>query len=365
MKIGILTFHNAHNYGAVLQVYALKKALEQLGHEAMVVDYRNDIIEGQYPYQRKISLSGIKNKIKFPMNCLKYLYANKQYHEKWNKFNEWILNYVVGNSSNCSKEQLAQLGVDMFICGSDQIWNPGLTGGFDGVYFADFSTKAKKVTYAASMGLNELPKEQEKQFISYLNNFDSISVREQSLKEYIEKISDIRTDIVVDPTLLLEAEVYEDLIVKMQLPEKYMLVYCLMDNEEMLKSAYTYAEKKGLKVVEFRYFKNIKHIGKIQVANAGPGEFLGLIKNAELILTNSFHGTVFSILFQKKFFTVALGAVSSRMESLLQLVGLTERYISNGQYEKIDIDKQIDYVKVKERIQEEKKKSYLYLKKLF
>ena len=365
MKIGILTFHNAHNYGAVLQVYALKKAIEKLGHKVIVVDYRNNIIEGQYPYKRKVSLEGGKNKLKFPLNYMKYLYSNKQYHEKWNKFNEWIAYYVLEDLVRCTKKQLSKLDLDMFICGSDQIWNPGLTGGFDGVYFADFETKAKKVTYAASMGLSALPEEQEVQFASYLKNFDMLSVREQNLADYIKKISGIEAEVVVDPTLLLEAEEYEKLIVEMPLPEKYVLVYCLMDNEEMLKSAYDYAEKKGLKVVEFRYFKNIKHFGKIQVANAGPGEFLGLIKNAELILTNSFHGTVFSMLFQKKFYTVALGAVSSRMESLLNLAGLTERYISNGQYEMIDMEKEIEYEKVKERIKEEQKKSYSYLEKIF
>lgn len=361
-KVGILTFHNAHNWGASLQLYALKTYLENLGYEVKVINYRNKTIESNYLYNQKIDVkvNSVKRVLKYIFLEVEKLYSDSQYKEKWKKFNEFINKMTDNDDEIKDIEKLSELDVDYFICGSDQIWNYTLTNGLDGVYFCDFNTKAKKIAYAASMGVKSLPDEEEKKFRQYLQNFDNISVREESLKEYAQKMTDKEIEKVLDPTLLLEREAYANIEKKVNL-KKYLLLYTLIDDKRLTKISKYIAKKLGLEVVELRYKKSITRIGKKQIANIGPEEFLGLIDGADFVITNSFHGTVFSILFNKKFYTVPIKLVNSRIENLLRITNLEKRCIRN--IDEINIEDTINYEDVILKIKEEKNKSEEFLKK--
>ena len=363
-KVGILTFQNAHNYGAVLQLYALKTFLCKNGYDAKAINYINKCIEKNYPKfpiieiktDRKLSI--IKSILMLPITIVKNLYALRQYRIKYKKFTKFI-NQLTDSKKisnlreiDCSKEYHA------FVCGSDQIWNPTLTGGLDGAYFCDFDSDAIKIAYSASMGLKKLPPKEELSFQRMINNFDYVGVRENSLKEYISKFSNKDVEVTVDPTLLLEKEDYIHMT-KENKNGRYIFLYSLIEDKKLYSIADKLSKKLNIPIVELRYNKLYSHRKYIQVADSGPEEFLSFIKNAEIVITNSFHGTIFSIMFEKKFYTVFNEWGSSRLETLLINVGLKDRCISF--FEEIDVDNAIEYDKVKSKLKDLRKKSAVFL----
>ena len=289
MKVGILTFHDAHNYGAVLQAYALKKYIKQLGYEVNVINYHHKTIPDGFPKEN--------NEV------------------RWEKFNKFIKELTNNEQTvyTC-EEDLEKLNIDFWICGSDQIWNTEITRGFNKGFFLDFETNGKKISYAVSMGIPNLPKEQEEDFKNSINKLDYISVREETLKQYAEKFTDKKVTKTLDPTLLLENKDFDDLILENKYGE-YVLIYALGPDERLTKIAKKIADEKNVKIIELND-KKIENYFCDQVSDAGPMEFLTLIKNAKAIVTNSFHGTIFSIIFGKEFYTITRLNRNSRMENI-------------------------------------------------
>ncbi len=351
-KIGILTFHDAHNYGAVLQAYALKKYLKNLGLDATIINYHHYNIPDGFPKKRIIKEKTIHN-------VAKHIYSHKDHNLRWGKFNKFIKE-LVDNEERVytSEEELSKLDIDYWICGSDQIWNTEITRGFNKGFFLDFKTKGKKISYAVSMGILALDEEHEKDFEKAVNQIDCISVREESLKEYIQKFSNKEVLKVVDPTLLLERKDYEDILEENKIKEKYLLLYELVPDERLAQSAKKIAKEKNLKIVELNDFKKIRYFCD-QISNAGPEEFLTLIKNAETIVTNSFHGTIFSIIFGKDFYTIARTKNNSRIENILKVVDMEDRMINK--IEDIDNVKKQDYDNVYKLLEKETEKSKKFL----
>ena len=300
MKVGILTFHDAHNYGAVLQAYALKKYIKQLGYDVNVINYHHKTIPDGFPREN--------NEL------------------RWEKFNKFIKELTNGEQTvyTC-EEDLEKLDIDFWICGSDQIWNTEITRGFNKGFFLDFETNGKKISYAVSMGIPELPKEQEEDFKNSINKLDFISVREETLKQYAERFTEKEVTKTLDPTLLLESNDYDDLLLENKYGD-YVLIYALGPDERLTKIAKKIAEEKKVKIVELNDKEKENYFCE-QVSNAGPMEFLTLIKNAKAIITNSFHGTIFSIIFGKEFYTITRLNRNSRMENILDIVGMRDRLI--------------------------------------
>ncbi len=360
MKIGIITFQNAHNYGAQLQVFALKKYLNSLGHEVNVINYINREIEKSYLKNPKnnIKVGGFRSGKKWLIKQVNLLYGLNSYNTKWNRFNDFIINNITNEEKKYSKKEIDFSQYDYVICGSDQIWNPTLTNGFDDVYFANFKSNALKISYAASIGKSSFNDEEEKTFKELLKNFDIISVRENKLEEYIKKITTYEAQTVVDPTLLLESDDYA--IFLKDVPYKnYILQYTLIDDPKLDAIVEKIASTYNFKIVELRYEKKLFRRNRIQVADAGVYEFLSLIKNAEIVITNSFHGTIFSILFKKLFYTVKIAGVNSRIENLLNICGLNDRCISSET--EFDINQIINYDKVLDNLKLESRKSKDFL----
>lgn len=329
MKIGILTFHCAHNFGAVLQCYALQEALKEMGHEVFIIDYRPDYLINPYKvfsFQRIKSKNPIKIIVKLIIELLS-IKARIIKDKGFCKFINTLFNlYPITQLSN-------QSDFDLFVFGSDQIWNPKFNNNkLDPIFLGSspIFSHTPKIAYAASMGCKKLadPK-QESKFIQGIQTFKSISVREKSLQEYIFKVSGIKSKIVVDPTLLLSSIQYEKLIGERKIKENYIFIYQVGRSEHLTKNL-DYLEKKSKKKII-----NISACGRIYLNQINelkytPYDFLNLIKYADLILTTSFHGTVFSCIFQKNFYTFSVNEnVDDRSKNLLKSLSLEERMIDN------------------------------------
>ena len=354
IKVGILTFHDAHNYGAVLQAYALKKYISKLDNvKVKIINYHHYNIPDGFPKKRKIDKMTLKN-------IERHTYSEPDHYMRWDKFDKFIKE-LIDNEKRVytNEEELEKLNIDVWISGSDQIWNTEITRGFNKGFFLDFNTNGKKVTYAVSMGIPRLPEKYEEEFKKCLNNIDCISVREEKLMRYAKQFTSKNVFNVLDPTLLLNPADYNDLMEENKIKEKYLLIYALVPDSRLEQIAKEKAKEKKLQIIEINDFKEKNHFCK-QISNAGPGEFLTLIKNAECVVTNSFHGTVFSILFEKDFYTITGFNRNSRMENILSIVEMQDRLIDNP--EKIKNVMVPNYIKAKEKLKIESQKSRDFLK---
>ena len=353
IKVGILTFHDAHNYGAVLQAYALKKYISKLeGVTVKIINYHHYNIPDGFPKKRII------NKVT-PDKIERHRYSEKDHYMRWDKFDKFI-KYLVDYEDRVytNEAELEKLDIDVWISGSDQIWNTDITRGFNKGFFLDFNTRGKKVTYAVSMGIPKLEEKYEDEFKKCLNNIDCISVREDSLMQYTNRFTKKDVYKVVDPTLLLNKEDYNDLFEDYKIKEKYLLIYALGPDERLEKIAKMKAKDKKLKIIEINDYKEKIHFCE-QISNAGPGEFITLIKNADCVVTNSFHGTIFSIIFEKDFYTITRLNRNSRMENILDIVDMRDRLIDDpAEIKNVKIQ---DYRKAKDNLLKEVQKSKDFL----
>lgn len=314
MKIGILTFHRANNFGAVLQCYALQRFLESLGAEVDVIDYRQKYIESVY---NTINLDAVLSKLSHPKGLFTYLACLPKRQSRNKKFHGFIGTYLHMSKRTTSNKIL---GYDVIIHGSDQIWNPKLTGGeYDDVYMGNYivSPHCRKIGYAISFENKAIDSNCVNYVRNSIKNFYSLAVREDGLRNHLSPITSKPIDTVVDPTLLLSGADYEKMIIPPCVTAPYVLVYTVGPSEAALNVANVIAQKRQLKVID------ISH------ANISPNEFLGYIKNATFVVAVSFHGTVFSILFHKNFYTVLTGQPSDvRYKELLTITGLQDRLIN-------------------------------------
>lgn len=360
MKIGILTFHCAHNYGAVLQAYALQHYLLSLGHDVEIIDYRPEYLLRPYrlniTWRRFFSKKPLKCVQKFfgelfcflPVRCIRY-----------SKFNRFITHRL--QLSRRVRGTHIPAGYDVYVVGSDQIWNPNITEGIDGVYFARFGFekgRRKYVSYAASMEAVALSESDKARYSLLLRGLDSISVREKVLVDLLQPLTDKKIELVLDPTLLVDADVWNRLSVCPFPHRRYVLVYAVRGNDAILDMAGRMARQLGVGVLNLTAWVTEQR-NKYQTAS--PEEFLGAIRHAELVLTTSFHGTVFSVLFNRPFYTVKLGAGNdSRSESLLEMLDLKQRMIPLTATD-IHSDRSVDWDEVNGRLHEYRQKSRAFL----
>lgn len=347
-KIGILTFHFCDNYGAVLQCYALKTAINNFsGCQAEVINFNPNWKPGW-----------------FTENDLQA----KQI-ERLNSYKEFTKSYLNINDNiiyDMSKEDPKKY--DYYIVGSDQIWNPTFNF-FNTTYFLDFlRDEAVKISYAASIGISTEDKRLDPElFMKYIPNFDFISIREQTHEAFIKQFTNKKVNTVLDPTLLIDKEKYEIITSKInKTPKnKYIFLYFLKHDSTsplVLSFVNMLSRKYNLKVIHnfidlpTNIFKNESESYYFK----GPEDFLWYIKNAELVITNSFHGTIFSIIYQKPFYTYIVKNLSSRIYNLLGSLGLEDRIIS-GYKNLEDINLKIDYSKVHKNLLPYKNKSIQFL----
>lgn len=314
LKIGILTFHYAQNYGAVLQCYALQKALEEYfpNTDIFVVDYRNQKIVQDYAIFH-LRNKNLYRKLRSLIGGVLYL---PQRIKCKSNFKTFVRKNLTIGSSTLSE-------YDAIFYGSDQIWNPKITGGVEPVYFGQ-EFDGIKIAYAASDG-GKL--EVTSEIKGLLQKFSALSVREKSTAKKFAEIG-IRSSIVCDPVFLLSVDEWRKVAV-LPREKNYVFAYKVSENPFFDAEAEKIGKKLGKEVIQAVYVKNRrKFFCKSQkiIQGISPFEFIGYIAAADFVLTTSFHGTAFSTLFMRPFCVLEIDSGSERITELLEAVGLEKRY---------------------------------------
>lgn len=332
MKIGILTFCRANNYGAALQAFALTKSVEQLGHEAELIDYICPAIEKMHA-PRPLG-SGVSPKVKI----YNFLY-NCTFAPRRRKFQEFQKPLLSKRSYSASTIAEAVGQYDMIVTGSDQVFNLSLTKG-DTAFFLDFFQDGeKKTAYAASFG-KYLP-EWDRFYRETLSGFHACSLREGSAAELVRQRLGLDLPVSPDPVFLLDRDEWRRLLglTEEKRAVDYILVYALIEDAALYKRARELSRETGWKTVVVT--KALRPAGQADevIRTAGPREFVSLLSGASYVITNSFHGTAFSLMFQRQFEVFPPPAAPERILDLLNAVGLSQRVRTAGEttvLEKID-----------------------------
>ena len=352
MRIGILTFHRAVNYGAFLQAFALKRHLEALGHQVEIVDYwPEEHADGYRLFPHSWRKRTFMRKIKFLVSlALRYTRAKKRI----DGMRDLVKRYFdLGEETRYLRaEALRGLTYDCVVYGSDQIWwkstIPGYLG-FDSAYWGEHVPETvKKVAYAPSMGIIDLTDDDKEQIRKWLCNFNALSVRETGLYEAIHGLTDKQISVVLDPVFLLSKEEWSRYCRPVK-RRKYILYYNLIASVEADALVKRLKKEWHYDVVEVTGAVKPMTIGKRYVQTADAIGFISLIKNAEFVVTSSFHGTAFSLIFEKQFYAIGMGRKSGRVTSLLSILGIRERLIDNR--DEVMITSNIDYVSVKGKME--------------
>lgn len=375
-NIGIITFHFANNYGAFLQCYALQTKLSALGFCVSVIDYR--------PSYHAVKYSAWKNPFTLAYNSwLKH--QNKKLVRRiqlWLRaFARGLLANLLGTDRKEARVFRLFIGktlhltrryptlrslrkdpppLDVYICGSDQVWNPDLmNGSFDLAYFLDFGVdKIRRVAYAVSIK-KTLDSAQTSELASLFWNLDAISLREEN--ETVNTILGHTVQICVDPTLLIDAYEFENILAAPPMAGSYIFVYGMETTDEMQSAVADVAEALQLSVINGSPARVRLTIPAKSVRDYTPGEFLAYVKNASFVVTNSFHGTIFSIIYQKSFFTVPHSTRGNRMVELLHKLDLGDRLLLKQQICEDTCLAKINYDHVREKLVQLREESLKYL----
>lgn len=364
MKIKTITCHDVYNVGASLQAYALATYLKELGHDVEIIDYKPDYLSGHYrltgvsnPRYDKPFLRLLYQVLKFPKRYIaRHGKRKREYDDFTTKYLPLTDKRYVSNED--LKENLPY--ADVYIAGSDQIWNTLFRNGKDPSFYLDFVPEyCIKASYAASFATEDVLDEWKTTITRWLSKFDFISVRESSGVQIIEKLGIPKAIRVMDPVFLLEQSVWNELEQPLILHEKYLLVYDFDRSGLVEMFAKKMAGEHNWKIY------SVLPCGYADRCfdKYGPRAFVYLIHNAEFVLSNSFHATAFSMIFHKQFVVFNRAEkINTRMQDLLGLVGLQNRNV--GSIDSINKITQIDYTHVQQRIDLEIKNSKEYLQKV-
>lgn len=328
-KVGILTFHRQLNYGAALQAVATYHMFKSLGCEPYIIDYRHERTEES----RKLIFRNCQNEkriIKKLKIILHNIYHYRTEHKRSKRFDEFIKSNALLTKPCHSDEELRSVScsMDILVTGSDLVWNWDIDTDMNPVFFLNFahSFKGVKLSYASSMGTAFVPDKYKPLYKSYLQNFDFISLREKTALKLLQPLSEKEISCVLDPTLMVDAKDWHKMEIKVKTPAKYAFFYILEFTEEVKKIIEYVNFMTELPIV---FFTLRSHYGRrgMNMYEYGPGEFLYLLNNAEFIVTNSFHGTVFSILYNKNFYTIPHSTRGSRMTDLAEKLKQEKRVV--------------------------------------
>lgn len=364
-KVSIMTFHASHNYGSCLQAYALQNVIKALNYDCEIINFRTDRQKDLYTVFTK--RKGIKYLLK---NCAHLLYY-RALKKKYNRFEDFIHNFLALSEkeySTLTELENASFDYDFFVAGSDQIWNP-IPADFDWAYYLPFVHDKKKIAYAPSLGpLSTTEKIHEEQKIKeFIKQFDVISVREITSAEKLHALVGEEFDIslVLDPTLLLSRDKWKNLIKEEPIiKDDYILLYTLFSNPTINKIAKKLSKHLKMPVVTTNFSNQYDVFTCYKKKfDVGPLEFLNLLYNSKFVLATSFHGTVFSVLFEKPFFAID-GDKDARIAYLLKKCDLENRAINlSNTDEKLFTAFDVYFDKAKVALAEEREHSLVFLKK--
>ena len=338
LRYGIITYHFANNYGAMLQCYALKTAIQNLGHDAIVINYISDKqLDNNAVYRKRQGVKGIiKNLLLIPFNK-----GRKKRLLSFNNFRKEYLEctgYRINNKSTL-ENYIENGGFDAIISGSDQVWNPNVFD-FDDAFFFPFYVPVRKIGYAVSLGTAS--ESQLRTYKKWIDDFDVITVREPKSALIINQVTSKTITSVVDPVLLLPQSSWKELVPC----HKTNKLLCYFVREEGLQGKIQRAKELAyqlnleVEIVNLRITK--QNFSEKILFDLSPIDFLTELSNAEYVYTDSFHGTVFSLIYERNFTTVVSNSESgdNRKRDILNMVGLTNRIrnidVSSDVLESID-----------------------------
>ena len=368
MIIKTITCHDVYNYGASLQAYALQAFLEKKGHDVKIIDYLPIYRPRRYRFFHLNSKNGRMRKIVslFPFmepicalwrkrKDIKFYQRKKNFdYFKNNQLKVTEVSYYNLNELTCNKPE-----ADLYIAGSDQIWNSLYDNGRDAAYYCAFEENPQKcISYAASFGADHIHPSYENFVKKELNNFKSISVRELSGKKIVDKLG-FNATVVLDPVFLLDDKDWISLC-KVDRTDDYILLYDFLQNDTNVKAlTLKIAKEQNLKIYSLNDLKTCEY-ADLNINNAGPIEFIEYIRGARFVISTSFHATAFCVIFEKEFYTFPLKGHdnSSRMTDFLYLLNLENRFIVDFPNDKCD---QIDWEIINGRCRELRMESQKWL----
>ena len=348
MKIGIVTYAKCDNYGAELQAYALQWKLNQMGYDAELIDLEKK--EKDLASNKASIIPAIRNRFKVygwkaPWEIMKLCFDVLQrkisakenetnQEEKHKLFIEFFEKNIRHSAKHYTLEEIRttkDLDYDVYIAGSDQIWNTDCPNGHTPGYYLDFGT-AKKISYAASFAVSKVADEWKPFVKQQLSHFDHISVREKTGLKILEDLGIKGGELVVDPVFLLTESEWSKLAGGAKnygLEDgKYILIYDFLNDDRIAAFAHKLSKELGLPTIGLNDYNVLPYVDR-NIKDAGPLEFLSLIKHAAVVVSSSFHATVFSLIFQKSFYVFPLKNTdnSSRMIDLLQPLNISSRFM--------------------------------------
>lgn len=369
MKVDFITLHCIKNYGSALQTYAMQKTINKIGAESETIDYIRKDAQDKNILNTRLNNSKFFNKNKL-LRIAGKIMIKKSIIKQNKVFNNFLYSKINFSPKYLTNDEIVKNPpqADVYCTGSDQVWNSVWNNGIDKAYFLNFVPKGKKkISYASSFGKTELNEEEKEEMYKLLKEYEKISVREKSAVEILENLG-LKGTLVLDPTLLLNKEEWQELIKTNQKLNKkkqkkdYILVYQLnSDNKEFDNYVKNLAKSKKMQVIRISnvIYQKYKY-GKF-IYCPTIEEFLKFFLDAKYIVTDSFHATAFAINFNKKFLDIYPKKFSTRLQNILELTGLTDRKLTN--YNDLrSIDKEINYEHVNKIIKSERKKSIEFLK---
>lgn len=351
-RIGLITIHDTLNFGSLLQTYGLYKAIEQLGKNIMLIDYKNKVIAER---EKTYRLNEVKN--------LKELYKAIFHHpfleEKHKNFWDFInANMKVSQPYTANNIKDANSQFDTFVVGSDIVWGMQITG-CDFNYMLEFVEDAKKkISFSSSVG-TRWGKEYDDKIKHLLDRFDVVCVREQLAQKWINELLPYKTVIeTCDPTMLWSKDTLWGQYNKPELvsSSKYVLIYLKTDDNRTVKDAIEYGKRHGLPVYNINYNHSVFGVKNIRPTTVN--EWISWFANAEVVFTASYHGIMFSLYFEKPFFWYSR-ANSARTESLSRELGIENR---EGNEKNLKVDSDMDYVRINNAIEEKRNNSWRQLR---
>jgi len=339
MKIATLAYQRHENVGAHLQCYALQQTIEKFGYDCDVIDYVCYAADHTFGY-RSFKVKGIKKYITSCIGSLSRIpkrMAFKNFRKKHLKMTRKLTEKNIGEIDGV---------YDGYIVGSDNVWNSRLTG-LDGNYFFDFvSDDRKKASYAASMGLGAVPENEKKVFLNALKGFSSVTLREEAAARNVAELlqrDDVKDS--CDPTFFLSTEEWDKLAIEPKEKGKYVLVYHMSPSVSFVNFAKNVAKEKGLPIVYIPFPYGICKCS--MKPHIGPEQWIGYIKNAQYIITDSFHGCVFASLYERNLI-IKISQLGERIKNLTCKLGIENRIV-NTVSEAASLPEQ-DYTNVRENI---------------
>lgn len=365
-KIGIITFHNSYNCGSMLESYAMQFIIQKIGLFPEIINFSN---RGQKQlYSIFFKNNSLKNILK---NVLLFPYRKKI------EFNNFKYETFKNNFFKLSKiynemHELTDINYSCVVAGSDQIWNVTLLDG-DDAYFLPWVKKAKKIAYAPSFGAKNIMNYATNlnKYKNMIKDFDAISIRENNGKKWLKELCNLNAEVLLDPTLLLEKEDYKVLEDNsFNVEDKYIFFYSPGFDYKICNFVKKISKKYNLKVIAWSakhyHIKMINLFGFELPKYESPSVYLSLIKNAELVMTTSYHGTIFSTIYRKKFITIKNGGMygdDDRVSTLLKQIKMEDRLIPYNYDDNYNYLEDIDYKEYEKELKRLRKKSIEFLEK--